>query len=261
MKERELRALADALSSGTHYVESPELHETMMRAADYLRACADAQPTHPAPAAPQADIWRLRECAQRLVDGARWGLAGALSPSSKAREIPSSAWSDVKSRHLASLRDALAAPQAEQPIDLDAVAMQQMQQAAAESTWMPAEYSGSDWISDVCRWLRDGPPQAEPKREDRPVRDLLAIIHCDGGHHTEAVGLDQSIKDAQAAVCELKRELAMGKREPLSDDWIIDTANAINAALPFDTDEQAGLLQIARAVERAHGISGGSDAE
>ena len=104
-------------------------------------------------------------------------------------------------------------------------------------------------------------PQAEPKREDRPVRDLLAIIHCDGGHHTEAVGLDQSIKDAQAAVCELKRELAMGKREPLSDDWIIDTANAINAALPFDTDEQAGLLQIARAVERAHGISGGSDAE
>ena len=64
-----------------------------------------------APSAPQADIGRLRECAQRLVDGARWGLAGALSPSSKAREIPSSAWSDVKSRHLASLRDALAAPQ------------------------------------------------------------------------------------------------------------------------------------------------------
>ncbi|MCL4822610.1 MAG: hypothetical protein KJZ57_00200 [Anaerolineales bacterium] len=44
MKERELRALADALSSGTHYVESPELHETMMRAAAYMRACAEAKP-------------------------------------------------------------------------------------------------------------------------------------------------------------------------------------------------------------------------
>lgn len=44
MTPDELRALADALSSGTHYVESPELHEAMMRAADYLRAQADAQP-------------------------------------------------------------------------------------------------------------------------------------------------------------------------------------------------------------------------
>lgn len=91
MTPDDLRALADALSSGTHYVESPELHETMMRAADYLRACADEKPvgyvtanglrslrqddatvllyahdylirpdhvalyTHPAPAAPQAE--------------------------------------------------------------------------------------------------------------------------------------------------------------------------------------------------------------
>ncbi len=44
MNPHELRTLADALSSGTHYVESPELHETMMRAADYLRACAEAKP-------------------------------------------------------------------------------------------------------------------------------------------------------------------------------------------------------------------------
>ncbi|MEB2353363.1 MAG: hypothetical protein OZ924_18380 [Burkholderiaceae bacterium] len=44
MTPDELRALADALSSGTHYVESPELHETMMRAAAYMRACADANP-------------------------------------------------------------------------------------------------------------------------------------------------------------------------------------------------------------------------
>lgn len=34
MTPDQLRELADALSSGTHYVESPELHEAMMRAAD-----------------------------------------------------------------------------------------------------------------------------------------------------------------------------------------------------------------------------------
>lgn len=28
------------------------------------------------------------------------------------------------------------------------------------------------------------------------ARDLLAIIHCDGGHHTAYVGYEQSIKDA-----------------------------------------------------------------
>ena len=50
MTPDDLRALADALSSGTHYVDSPELHEAMMCAADYLRACADAQPVAAMPA-------------------------------------------------------------------------------------------------------------------------------------------------------------------------------------------------------------------
>ena len=64
-----------------------------------------------------------------------------------------------------------------EPIDLDAVAMKQMRQAAAKSTWMPSEYTSNDWIADVCRWLRDGPPaaapQAEPKRE--PLSDERII--------------------------------------------------------------------------------------
>ena len=61
-------------------------------------------------------------------------------------------------------------------------------------------------------------PQAEPHR-NQPLRDLLAVIHCDGGHHTEAVGIEQSIKDALSAVCVLKGKLAQAepKREPLSD--------------------------------------------
>jgi len=44
MTPSELRELADALAKGTHFVDSPELHAAMQSAADYLRACADAQP-------------------------------------------------------------------------------------------------------------------------------------------------------------------------------------------------------------------------
>ena len=65
----------------------------------------------------------------------------------------------------------------------------------------------------------------------------------------------------QAAVCELKRELAMGKRELLSDDEILDIATA--AGLRFstysdDVETRAAIKRLAHAVERAHGI-GGSD--
>lgn len=52
--------------------------------------------------------------------------------------------------------------------------------------------------------------QAEPKR-DQSMLDLLAVIHCDGGHHTEAVGIEQSIKDALSAVCVLKGKLAQAE--------------------------------------------------
>lgn len=66
MNPDQLRALADALFSGTHYVESPELHEAMMRAADYLRQCAEQRPCtcHPDdnPPVPCAQKYALNEC-------------------------------------------------------------------------------------------------------------------------------------------------------------------------------------------------------
>jgi hypothetical protein len=49
------------------------------------------------------------------------------------------------------------------------------------------------------------------------------------------------------------------QREPLSDDYILDTANEIHRAMPVCADEQEELLLIARAVERAHGIGGRDD--
>jgi hypothetical protein len=82
----------------------------------------------------------------------------------------------------------------------------------------------------------------EPKR-NQPLRDLLAVIHCDGGHHTEAVGLDQSIKDAQAAVCELKRELAMAKREPLTDERIAEIQRAAYERAAQECIETAAELR------------------
>jgi hypothetical protein len=58
---------------------------------------------------------RLIECARRLVEHADFNLGGILSAGSKAKDIPSKAVSQVKSRHLAALRDALpAAPEQKQ---------------------------------------------------------------------------------------------------------------------------------------------------
>lgn len=44
MTPEQMRELADRLTAGTHYVDSPELHEAMMKAADFLRQCAEAKP-------------------------------------------------------------------------------------------------------------------------------------------------------------------------------------------------------------------------
>jgi hypothetical protein len=68
---------------------------------------------------PAAHEARIVECARRLVEHADFALGGCLSASSKAKDIPSKACSQVKARHLAALRDALSAspqaPQAAQP--------------------------------------------------------------------------------------------------------------------------------------------------
>ncbi|WP_228897784.1 hypothetical protein [Acidovorax sp. Leaf73] len=56
----------------------------------------------------ERDLVRIAECAARLVEHADFRLGGVLSADSKTRDIPSRACSQVKSRHLAALRDALA---------------------------------------------------------------------------------------------------------------------------------------------------------
>jgi hypothetical protein len=72
--------------------------------------------TTPPAAAPVQEPDRVRECAQRLVEHADFRLGGVLSADSKAKDIPSKAVSQVKARHLASLRDALAATPPTAPV-------------------------------------------------------------------------------------------------------------------------------------------------
>ena len=51
----------------------------------------------------------------------------------------------------------------------------------------------------ALRKLADGLAD-EHDRERRLLLNLLAVIHRDGGHHTERVGLDQSVEDAHTGV-------------------------------------------------------------
>ena len=62
-------------------------------------------------------------------------------------------------------------------------------------------------------------------KEDEGVLDLLETIHRDGGHHTEAVGVEQSVKDAMHLVrwvpiaLTLLREVMAWHRDPQSADY------------------------------------------
>lgn len=72
---------------------------------------------------------------------------------------------------------------------------------------------------------------------------------------------DETQLTFQRLVEDTRAALAMGKRELLSDDEILDIATA--AGLRFsmysdDVETRAAIKQLARAIEREHGI-GGSD--
>lgn len=53
-------------------------------------------------------------------------------------------------------------------VDLDVLDWTAVLEAAASSTWMPQEYCRNEWVSDICSWLRDGPPRQKLEIEGRP---------------------------------------------------------------------------------------------
>ena len=61
--------------------------------------------------------------------------------------------------------------------------------------WDGDQYPGKEHIAAL---------EAELKERDLQLRHLLCIIHRDGGHHTQAHGLEQSIEDAKEKFFDLR---------------------------------------------------------
>ncbi len=83
------------------------------------------------------------------------------------------------------------------------------------------------------------------------TKNLLAVIHGDGGHHTEAVGLSQSIADAQAVVVGLmvkSDELAAAQQR---EAGLRAAVQSLMEAMPdaeLDSEEYAGYKAHAKGV-------------
>ena len=60
------------------------------------------------------------------------------------------------------------------------------------------EEARADWTSAELRAAADTLKQ---------LRELLAIIHRDGGHHTDKVGIEQSVNDAHQVWAKLRIEV------------------------------------------------------
>jgi hypothetical protein len=66
-------------------------------------------------------------------------------------------------------------------------------------------------VSEAMAALTEGEQEALARIDQHPtqeavdpLRNLLAIIHRDGGHHTDAVGVEQSVADAHQVWAELR---------------------------------------------------------
>ena len=249
MTPDDLRSLADALEP---MARAPRFEDFDVPAfCAWVRACADAQPV----------AWMHID--GRVISAATMDQAyrdgGAMQSSLRDYTIPLYA-------HPAPVAPAgwKLVPVEPTPEMLSAVGMMDGYDWHAPGCSPDADHA--NWYSAMIA-AAPAVPQAEPKR-DQSMLDLLAVIHCDGGHHTEAVGIEQSIKDALSAVCVLKGKLAQAepKREPLSEEqmravliaearWIAAQAGEKDPdSLAVDEEMLAQVMLAGRAVERAHGI-------
>ena len=219
MTPTELRAPADALlpMAAAPCFDGIDIE----RAAAYLRAQADAQP-----------VAEVQSAGAILFEPLPLGTKLYTRP---APAVPAG-WKPV--------------PVEPTPEMLSAVGMMDGYDWHAPGCSPDADHA--NWYSAMIA-AAPAASQAEPHR-NQPLRDLLAVIHCDGGHHTEAVGIEQSIKDALSAVYVLKGKLAEAepKREPLM---------ALLELAEQSDDCQRGILTtsiVRELVNEALGI-GGSD--
>jgi len=142
--------------------------------------------------------------------------AMVLVPREPTRDMLCSGWTSVLGKldheSIAQLWQAMIniAP-AEQPsavIDLDDEDWKAIQQAAAESKWMPVEYMRNEWVSDVCSFLRDPrvaeqpPAVIEGEERDQLVTELASFMNgLSGGlRHFAAAIIDAGWVKSRAVV-------------------------------------------------------------
>jgi hypothetical protein len=56
--------------------------------------------------------------------------------------------------------------------------------------------TGKEWIEEHPVFVAARVELAELRRDRQRLRHLLAVLHRDGGQHTERVGIEQSVIDA-----------------------------------------------------------------
>ena len=86
---------------------------------------------------------KLNEAAAKVPEGAHKSLLIIATEELK------------KSMHIVAL-DKIEKSMETQIMDFNKIHMDQMVQAAEDSSWIPKEYSRSDWVADVCQFLRKG---------------------------------------------------------------------------------------------------------
>ena len=84
---------------------------------------------------------------------------------------------------------------------------------------------------------------------EKQVQGLLAVIHGDGGHHSERVGIAQSLADAhdvlptlRAQLTESNRERDEARRRVVDEDIVADAYDDDDPALLRDRRERAHEL-------------------
>ena len=96
--------------------------------------------------------------------------------------------------------------------------------------------TGLDWGRSVAKMQAARAEKAETEQDKilHNLRNLLAVIHRDGGHHTQAVGLEQSVRDAHEV---------WGK--------LIERSESRDAALADTNSALAALTEVEQQRDRA----------
>ncbi|MNE15636.1 hypothetical protein D3C81_441830 [compost metagenome] len=96
---------------------------------------------------------------------------------------------------------------AETVVNLDEAAWEMIQTAASKSEWMPPEYMQNDWLSDVCRFLREGAKAFTNEGDYYPAVDIDKLVR------ELDVLLNGSAAAPQAKLCDIVAQLKLAAKK------------------------------------------------